>query len=470
MAHALIVDDDPDVVEWLQEVARMEGFTVARAQSLREARIELGRQRPDVLLTDLRLPDGQGIELANELEKPEATEVIIVTGHATVDSAVAALRAGASDYLVKPADLERVQAVLRHAKKTSALQHEIGELRDALRKLGRFGKILGSSQRMQVLYDQLSRVSPTSATALLVGESGTGKELAASTIHELSRRREAPFLPLNCGAVAPQLIESELFGHERGSFTGADRQHKGFFERANGGTIFLDEITEMPMELQVKLLRVLETGSFMRVGGTSLISTDVRVVAATNREPEKAVADGKLREDLYHRLNVFPIRLPPLRERGTDIEQLAQYFLDELNRIEGTTKSFSRDALVRLYQHNWPGNVRELRNYVQRAYIMADDVIECDVAVSDPTPKSDDGTTITIRVGTPLEEVERRVTMATLVYCGHVKRKAAEILGVSLKTLYNRLEAYNGKDALGAKDAAMDPADAAEVARESARG
>jgi two-component system, NtrC family, response regulator AtoC len=225
----------------------------------------------------------------------------------------------------------------------------------------------------------------------------------------------------------------------------------------------------MPMELQVKLLRVLETGQFMRVGGTSLISTDVRVVAATNREPEKAVADGKLREDLYHRLNVFPIRLPPLRERGTDIEQLAQYFLDDLNRIESTTKSFSRDALVRLYQHNWPGNVRELRNYVQRAYIMADDVIECDVAVSDPTPKSDDGTTITIRVGTPLEEVERRVTMATLVYCGHVKRKAAEILGVSLKTLYNRLEAYNGKDA-GGKDAGVDPSDATEMARESARG
>jgi two-component system response regulator AtoC len=469
MAHALIVDDDLDVVEWLQEVARMEGFTVARAQSLREARIELGRQRPDVLLTDLRLPDGQGIELVSELEKPEATEVIIVTGHATVDSAVAALRAGASDYLVKPADLERVQAVLRHAKKTSALQHEIGELRDALRKLGRFGKILGSSQRMQVLYDQLSRVAPTSATALLVGESGTGKELASATIHELSRRREAAFLPLNCGAVSPQLIESELFGHERGSFTGADRQHKGFFERAHGGTIFLDEITEMPMELQVKLLRVLETGSFMRVGGTSLIVTDVRVVAATNREPEKAVGDGKLREDLYHRLNVFPIRLPPLRERGTDIEQLAQYFLDELNRIEGTSKSFSRDALVRLYQHNWPGNVRELRNYVQRAYIMADDIIECDVAVSDPTPKSDDGTTITIRVGTPLEEVERRVTMATLVYCGHVKRKAAEILGVSLKTLYNRLEAYNGKEAPGAKGD-VDPADAADVARESARG
>ncbi|MGQ0835788.1 MAG: sigma-54-dependent transcriptional regulator [Gammaproteobacteria bacterium] len=450
MAHALIVDDDPDVVDWLQEVARMEGFTIARAHSLKEARIELGRQRPDVLLTDLRLPDGEGIELVRELEKPDATEVIVVTGHATVDSAVAALRVGASDYLVKPADLERVQAVLRHAKKTSALQHEIGELRDELRKLGRFGRILGSSPSMQQLYDQLGRVAPTTATAMLIGESGTGKELAAHTVHELSRRRDAPFMPLNCGAVAPQLIESELFGHERGSFTGADRQHKGFFERANGGSIFLDEITEMPMELQVKLLRVLETGAFMRVGGTQQITSDVRVIAATNREPDGAVKDGKLREDLFHRLNVFPIRLPPLRERGTDIEQLAQFFLDDLNKIEGTTKTFSRDALVRLYQHNWPGNVRELKNFVQRAYIMADEVIEADSAVTESAARTDDGTTITIRVGTPLEEVERRVTMATLAYCGHVKRKAAEILGVSLKTLYNRLEVYGGREAADA--------------------
>src|SRR6266550_4473422 len=346
MAHALIVDDDPDVVDWLQEVARMEGFTVARAHSIRDARIELGRQRPDVLLTDLRLPDGEGIELMRELEKPEATEVIIVTGHATVDSAVAALRAGASDYLVKPADLDRVQAVLRHAKKASALQHEIGELREELRKLGRFGRILGNSPRMQVLYDQLSRVAPTSATVMLIGESGTGKELAAQTIHELSRRRDNSFLPLNCGAVAPQLIESELFGHERGSFTGADRQHKGFFERAHGGTLFLDEITEMPAELQVKLLRVLETGTFMRVGTNTPIASDVRVIAATNRNPAKAVTNGKLREDLYHRLNVFPIAMPPLRERGNDIELLARHFLEKFNQEEGTKKTFSPAAIA----------------------------------------------------------------------------------------------------------------------------
>ena len=449
MPHALIVDDDPDVLDWLQEVARLEGFTFSGAPTLRAAREHLGRRRPDVILTDLRLPDGEGIELARELPQPDAPDLIVVTGHATVDSAVAALRAGATDYLVKPAELDRVQAVLRQVRKTTALKTEIGALRHELRRLGRFGRLLGSAPSMQTLYDQLARVAPTSATVLLLGESGTGKELAALTLHELSRRRDAPFLPLNCGAVSPQLIESELFGHERGSFTGADRQHKGFFERAHGGTVFLDEVTEMPMELQVKLLRVLETGSFSRVGGITPIICDVRIIAASNREPERALAEGKLREDLYHRLNVFPIRLPPLRQRGADIELLARHFLAELNRAEGTAKSFSAESLGRLYQHPWAGNVRELRNHVQRAYIMADDVVECGLPSGTAQALPDDGTTVTIRVGTPLEEVERRVTLATLAQCGHVKRKAADILGVSLKTLYNRLEVYNGRSGAG---------------------
>jgi two-component system, NtrC family, response regulator AtoC len=445
MPHALIVDDDPDMVGWLQEVARLEGFTSTGAQTLQAAREQLGRRRPDVVLTDLRLPDGEGIELARELPPSDAPELIVVTGHATVDSAVAALRAGATDYLVKPAELDRVQAVLRHARKTALLRSEIGALRHELRRLGRFGRLLGSAASMQLLYDQLARVAPTSATVLLLGESGTGKELAALTLHELSRRREAAFLPLNCGAVSPQLIESELFGHERGSFTGADRQHKGFFERAHGGSVFLDEVTEMPMELQVKLLRVLETGSFSRVGGITPIVCDVRIIAASNREPERALADGKLREDLFHRLNVFPIRLPPLRQRGADIELLARHFLAELNRADATAKTFSADSLSRLYQYGWPGNVRELRNHVQRAFIMADDVVECGVPAGTAAPLADDGATVTIRVGTPLDEVERRVTLATLAQCGHVKRKAADILGVSLKTLYNRLEVYNGR-------------------------
>jgi DNA-binding NtrC family response regulator len=300
---------------------------------------------------------------------------------------------------------------------------------------------------MQTLYDQLNRVAPTSATVLLIGQSGTGKELAAQTLHQLSRRKRAPFLAVNCGAISPQLIESELFGHEKGSFTGADRQHKGFFERANGGTLFLDEITEMSKDLQVKLLRVLETGTFLRVGLPQPIVTDVRVIAATNQQPEKAVAEGKLRDDLYHRLNVFPIQMPSLRERGPDIELLAQYFLDTFNKEEGTHKRFSQDALNRLYDHPWPGNVRELKNCVHRAFIMADDVIGTLRPDEAPgTVVEEDSATLTVRVGTPLDDIERRVTMATLAQCGNVKRRAAEILGISVKTLYNRLEAYAASD------------------------
>src|ERR687896_1178800 len=440
MPHVLLVDDDPEQLEWLADLVKAEGFTVAKASSLRAARIQLTQMRPDVLLTDLQLPDGNGVELVDDLEQREATEVVMITGHATVESAVNALRAGATDYIVKPVDMERLRSILQRVPGTHELRAEIGDLRQELRKLGRFGHILGSSSPMQKLYDQLGRVAPTSATVLLVGESGTGKELAAQTTHDLSRRKRAPFLPLNCGAVSPNLIESELFGHEKGSFTGADRQHKGYFERAHGGTLFLDEITEMPQELQVKLLRVLETGQFMRVGTTTPISADVRLIAATNRNPEHAVGEGKLREDLYHRLNVFPIAMPPLRERGNDIELLAEHFLEVLNKQEGTAKSFAPATIAALYAHSWPGNVRELKNYVQRAFILADDVIDANLAPAVvATPES--APLLSVRVGTTLEEVSRRLIEATLAECGS-KRKAADMLGISLKTLYNRLAAY----------------------------
>ena len=316
MPHALIVDDDADARDFMSEVAEREGFTVASAESLRTARAQLVRQPPDVLLTDLKLPDGNGIDLVGDLDRSTDTEVVVVTGHASVDSAVEALRVGATDYLIKPIDVDRLINILRRQPRTADLKLEIGELREELRRAGRFGHLWGASPPMQQLYDKIARVAPTSATVLLIGESGTGKELAARTIHDLSKRKRAPFLAINCGAISPQLIESELFGHEKGSFTGADRQHKGFFERANGGTILLDEITEMSLALQVKLLRVLETGTFVRVGTTQPIATDVRIIAATNKQPGKAVQEGKFREDLYHRLNVFPIQLPPLRERG----------------------------------------------------------------------------------------------------------------------------------------------------------
>ncbi len=456
MPHLLLVDDDPEAVEWLSELAKAEGFSVAAADSLRAARIHMSRLQPDIMLTDLQLPDGRGIELVADLETRAATEVVMITGHASVESAVEALRLGATDYLVKPVDVERLKAILRRVPKTGELRAEIGELRDELRKLGRFGHILGSSQPMQKLYDQLGRVAPTSASVLLIGESGTGKELAAQTLHDLSRRKRAAFLPLNCGAVSPQLIESELFGHEKGSFTGADRQHKGYFERAHGGTLFLDEITEMPQELQVKLLRVLETGSFMRVGTTTPITADVRLICATNRVPEQAVADGKLREDLYHRLNVFPIQMPPLRERGNDIELLAQHFLEMLNKQESASKAFAPATLAALYAHGWPGNVRELKNYVQRAFILADDVIEADLAPATvASPES--ASLLTVRVGSTLDEVSRRLIEATLAECGS-KRKAADMLGISLKTLYNRLAAYKANEPADDDDGPSKPA------------
>jgi two-component system response regulator AtoC len=457
MPHVLLVDDDAETLAWLTELARQEGFTTAVAESLREARIQLTRLQPDILLSDLLLPDGRGIELVADLESREVTDFILMTGHASVESAIDALRAGASDYLVKPVDIDRLRAIFRRVPRPEELREEIVELRQELRQLGRFGQILGNSPPMQKLFDQIGRVAPTSATVLLVGESGTGKELAAQTIHDLSRRKRAPFLPLNCGAVSPQLIESELFGHEKGSFTGADRQRKGFFESAHGGTLFLDEVTEMPAELQVKLLRVIESGAFTRVGTNTPVATDVRLIAATNRVPERAVSEGKLREDLYHRLNVFPIQLPPLRERGTDIELLAQRFLEALNRQDNTSKSFTPTAIAALYAHTWPGNVRELRNYVHRVFILADEVI--DAALAPETfvePKR--SPVLSVRVGSTLEEVNRRLIEATLAECGNVKRRAAEMLGISLKTLYNRLVEYHGRSSTDPDDPADEDA------------
>ncbi|CAG9243349.1 Transcriptional regulatory protein ZraR [Paraburkholderia caribensis] len=371
MAHALIVDDDAATREALATIVAEEGLTVSVAGNLYEACDQIVRQTPDIVFVDLQLPDGSGFELFGNLDPRSGVVFVVITGHATVESAVDALKAGATDYLVKPVDLQRVTAILGRLPRTGDLMAEIGALRGELRRIGRFGSMVGSSQAMQVVYDQISRVAPTSLSVMLVGKSGTGKEVAAQTIHQMSARHKREFIALNCGAMSPKLIESEMFGHERGAFTGADRQHIGYFERANGGTLFLDEITEMPIELQVKLLRVLETGLFMRVGTTKEIATDVRLIAATNRDPEQAVEAGKLRLDLYHRLNVFPINLPPLADRGDDIELLAQSFLDELNERHGTQKRFPPAVQDLLRSYEWPGNVRELRNYVQRAHIMS---------------------------------------------------------------------------------------------------
>jgi two-component system, NtrC family, response regulator AtoC len=442
MPHALIVDDDLSFLLGLAEVVGREGFSTSTASSVAQARAEVARQAPDVLLTDLQLPDGSGLDLLQDAAGAGPPEVILITGHASVETAVDALKRGAADYLTKPVDFARVKMVLTNLNRTRELKEEIGSLRTELRKLGRYGPLIGASTAMQKVYDLITRVARTEATIVITGETGTGKELVAQTVHEQSRRHKEPFLPINCGAVSPNLIESELFGHERGSFTGADRVHRGYFERANRGTLFLDEVTEMPIELQVKLLRVLETGSVTRIGGSEQIRVDVRVIAATNRKPEEAVAQGKLREDLLYRLNVFPVDLPPLRDRGDDIELLAEHFLNLLNKGEGTSKRWSASAIERLRQHNWPGNVRELRNVVQRAYILAEDEIGPEALPLARGLDERPNASLSVRVGMSIAEAERRLILATLEGCAGDKKQAAETLKISLKTLYNRLNEY----------------------------
>jgi two-component system response regulator AtoC len=475
MPHALVVDDDHDSAASLRDLIAGEQFTVAVAHTLRDARRQIALQQPDILLLDLRLPDGNGMDLLADPKLVANSEVVLCTGHANLETSIQALRLGAADYLVKPVNLTQLQGVLSRIMKPAALQAEVQGLTANLDETGHFGHLWGRSAPMKRIYEQISRVAGTSVSVFITGESGTGKEVVAQTVHDLSRRRKRPFLAVNCGAISPNLIESEIFGHEKGSFTGAERQHQGFFERASGGTLFLDEITEMPLELQVKLLRVLETGRFMRVGSTTAIETDVRIVAATNRLPYQAVSSGKLREDLLYRLNIFPIALPPLRDRVSDVPLLANHFLAAICEQEGAVRHFTPEALARLMAYPWPGNVRELRNVVQRAFVMAQSeaidetwlpggeeaaaagaesgwsalggpelpMAPPAVAARTAEPVAEpDVPFITLPIGTSVAEAERALMLATLRHYNHHKERTAAVLGISLKTLYNRLKEY----------------------------
>jgi two-component system response regulator AtoC len=473
MSHALIVEDEVDSAKMMAALIATEGFTVATAHTLRDARRQLALQQPDIVLLDLQLPDGNGMDLFSDPQLIAQSEVVLITGHASLETSIQALRLGAADYLVKPLNIKHLQGILSRVTRPSALKEEIDTLSAELKRSGHFGHLWGRAAPMLRVYEQISRVAGTSVSVFLTGESGTGKEVVARTVHDLSRRRKKPFLAVNCGAISPNLIESEIFGHEKGSFTGADRQHQGFFERAHGGTLFLDEITEMPLELQVKLLRVLETGMFMRVGSTQSQESDVRVIAATNRSPEQAVASGRLREDLLYRLNVFPIGLPPLRERVDDIHLLAEHFLADICKREGQNKRLMPAAVTKLSAYRWPGNVRELRNVVQRAYVMAtgetitDEWLPTDppgagaaaptataplaaAAAATTTP------TISITLGTSMAEAERQLILGTLKHYGNHKERTAAVLGVSLKTLYNRLKEYSN-DKLDSDPAVEEP-------------
>jgi DNA-binding NtrC family response regulator len=447
MGHALIVEDDAESARMVAALVSAQGFSAAMAGSLRDARRQLATQPPDVVLLDIHLPDGNGITLLRDEELVADSEVVLMTGQPSLESSIEALRHGASDYLLKPISSAQLQGVLARAMRPAQLRADAGARMGEVENSARFMHLVGRSAAMRHVYSQIARVAATSVAVFITGDSGTGKELAARSIHELSRRRAKPFIAVNCGAISPQLMESELFGHEKGSFTGAERQHRGFFELANGGTLFLDEITEMPASLQVKLLRVLDTGTYMRVGSGVVQDSDARVIAATNRDPLAAIEQGALRADLYYRLNVFSLEMPRLAQRTDDIPLLATHFLREMSRREGVAKGASAEAIEALKARAWPGNVRELRNALQRAWVMADgnqlgpEWLGC--RESAPAAPAGDRV-LPVRIGATLAEIERDVVLATYELQGRNKEKTAAALGISLKTLYNRLREYNG--------------------------
>jgi DNA-binding NtrC family response regulator len=419
MKRVLIVDDDRATSAGMADVVEEWGYEPEVADTVKAGWNAINKLIPDVAIVDLKLPDGSGLDLLHRIKEnfPDVS-VVILTGHATVDSAVKALKVGAEDYVTKPVDLPRLQVILKSVEDKQMMKQEIIELRRQLQKMGALGHLVGKSPRMQRLFEELEMVANTDANVFIVGESGSGKEVVANTIHYLSRRRNKPFIAFNCGAISPTLIESEIFGHEKGAFTNAIKRREGYFEMAKGGTVFLDEITEMPIELQVKLLRVLEEGKFRRVGGNEEINIDARIVAASNRDPQMAIQGGRMREDLYYRLNVFPIDVPPLRERLEDIPLFSHFFLQKLNETEEkTVEKIDPDFIEALQAYEWPGNVRELRNVINRAFIMA----RTDTLTVDCLPDKLAGNrrkrsrnAVSIPLGQPMEEVERIVIEETL--------------------------------------------------------
>jgi DNA-binding NtrC family response regulator len=442
----LVVDDEPAERDGLARLVGQWGYEVETASSGEEALNLVETQHPAVVLTDLVLPEMDGLTLLQKLkETGRPPIVLLVTGHGTVETAVEAMRHGAFDYLTKPVDTTRLQVLLEKSIEQESLSREVNFLRHQLRQKGSFGQMVGQSRGMQEVYRWVELAATSTAPVLVYGESGTGKELVARTIHELSNRRNKPFVAINCAAIPETLIESELFGHERGAFTGATERRLGCFELTDGGTLFLVEVAEMDSNTQAKLLRVLQEGSFRRVGGGKHeIQVDVRVVAATNKNPTEAIANGKMREDLFYRLNVFSIHLPPLRERREDVVLLAKTFIDEFNRQDSRqVRGITTEAEKELERYHWPGNVRELRNVIQRAVVIsgtgligAEHMPENVLRGAAPAPAAAPGSV------TPIREMERDAILRALEETGQDKRRAAQLLGISLKTLYNKLAKY----------------------------
>ncbi len=461
----LVVDDESGPREGLCRLLEAWGYPTVGAASGEEALEKLRLDgRISAIITDLVMPGLDGLELLRSVQQGHPIPVIVLTGHGTIEQAVQAIRLGAQDILEKPVEPDRLKILLEKLAGAWALLAENRQLRAELRERGALGPLRGVSAAMREVFRQIEQVAPSTLSVLIVGESGTGKELVAQTLHQLSPRRRNEFVPVNCAAIPPTLLESEIFGHEKGAFTGAFQRKIGCFEMASHGTLFLDEIAEMEESVQAKLLRVLQEQKFRRLGGQTLIEADVRIIAATNRDPKRAIADGKLREDLYYRLNVFTIQLPPLRERPEDIPLLARHFAEQYAARHGTpVPALDSSTMECLLRYAWPGNVRELKNAIERASLLSGgaailpehlppevSAAHAGAALARGAGPEADGTrsagqtarAILLRVGCTMRQAEREILRTTLEHTGGNKTQAARILGISLKTMHNKVKKY----------------------------
>jgi len=446
----LVVDDDLHARQGLSDLLNAWGYETAMAADGAEALEKVAAFNPAVIISDLRMPQISGMELLRQLhELYPGLHFIMLTGQGTIEEAVEATKVGADNFLEKPVDPKRLQVELRNCLERHENERQLQVAHRRLLDLGVLGSLVGRSPKVQEVMRLIAMVAPSRASVLITGESGTGKELAARTIHELSPRCAKPFVAVNCAAIPESLMESEIFGHEKGAFTGAVERRIGCFELADEGTLLLDEIGEMPSGTQAKLLRVLEDSRVRRLGSKSEISVDVRVLAATNKVPEEAVAQGQLRSDLFFRLNVVHLKMPPLREHLDDLPDLVASLLEELNKKHGrAVKTVSSDALEAFRRHTWPGNVRELRNTLERALVTCPREVlgKEDLGVDFGRPAvagADSG--LRLRPGMTVEEAERRLIFETLAFTQNNKTRAAELLGISLKTLHNKLKEYEAE-------------------------
>jgi DNA-binding NtrC family response regulator len=453
----LVVDDESGCREGLRRLLEAWGYETLTAVSGDEAMAQLSTGKPNAVITELVMPGTNGLDLIRQLRAEYPVPIIVLTGEGTIEQAVEAIRLGAQDILEKPVEPAKLKILLEKLAGTREMLDEILRLRKELRDRGAFGPMRGNSEQIKTVYKQIEQVAPSSLSVLIAGESGTGKELVAQTLHQLSTRRRGEFVAVNCAAIPDTLLESEIFGHERGAFTGAVQRKVGCIEMAHEGTLFLDEISEMHVTLQAKLLRVLQDQRFRRLGGTRMFHSDFRVLAATNRKPSEAIAEGKLRKDLYYRLNAFTITIPPLRDRPDDLRSLAIHFAE---RYAGSARRnvplIDPSTIVKLLAYPWPGNVRKLKNAIERATLLSDgdtimpehlphEVIVHKPAATDPAMSlSNDawGDSITLPLGTSLRDAEKVLIRSTLSHTSGNKTRAAKILNISLKTMHNKVKKY----------------------------